>query len=77
MGNYFLTVTVKCRCRRWNSFKQIYLFYWIKFVKYIKLFKIEGNDCFDIDVTVKSSPKDGLLEFIKFECQNVSSFSWI
>ena len=38
-----------------------------KYVKYVKLFKIQCTGYYDINVTFKGSPKDGLLEFIKFK----------
>ena len=38
-----------------------------KYVKYIKLFKIQDTGYYDINVTFKGSRKDGLLEFIKFK----------
>ena len=53
------------------------MFYWINFVKYIKLFKIQGAGCYDINVTFISSPKDSLLQFVNFEFRHVSSFSCI
>ena len=52
----------------------MYLLYWINFVKYIKLLKIQDTGCYNINVTFVSSPKDGLLEFVKFEFRHVSSF---
>ena len=45
-------------------FQIICLFYWLKFVKYIKLFKIQVTSCYDVNVTFISSPKDGILEFL-------------
>ena len=65
----------KCLCQVWNSFRWIYSFHWIKFVKYVKSFKIQGTGCYDINVTFMSSPKVGLLEFIKSKFRHVSSFS--
>ena len=49
----------------------------MKFVKYIKLFKIQRTGCYDINVTFTSSPKDGLLKLVKFGFQHFSSFSCI
>ena len=46
----------------------------MKFVKYIKLLIVYSNGCYDINVTFISSPKNGLLEFVKFELMQVSSF---
>ena len=79
LGNVylFLTWTVKCLYLIWDSFRLIYLFYWIKHVKYIKLFKIQGTRYYDINVIFILSPKDGLLEFFKFEFRYVTSFSCI
>ena len=48
-----------------------------KYVKHIKLLKIQGTDCYDTNVTFTRSPKDGLLEFIKFKFWHVCSFSCI
>ena len=36
---------------------------------------MKGTSCHDINVTFMSSPKDGLLKFVKFEYRHVSSFS--
>ena len=77
MYNYFWLGTVECMCQIWNSFKWIYLFYCRKCVKYLKSFKIQGNGCYDKNVSFISSPKDDLLKFVKFEFRNVSSFCWI
>ena len=79
LGNVqiFLTWIVKCLCQIWNSFRWIYSFYWLKFIKYIKLLIVQGNGCYDINVTFISSPKNGLLEFVKFEIMQVSSFFYI
>ena len=44
---------------------------------FIKLFKIQGTDCYDIIVTFISSPKNGFLEFVQFELPHVSNFSCI
>ena len=41
--------------------------YFINFVRYKKLFKIRGTSYYDINVTLISSPKDGLLKFVKSE----------
>ena len=50
------------------EFFQISIFvFWIELVKYIKLFKIERNGRYDINVTFISSPKDGLPKFFKFK----------
>ena len=48
--------------------------YWIKFVKYMKLFEIQGTSCYDINVTFIRSPKDDLLKFVKSEFRLISSF---
>ena len=69
--------TVTRMCQIWNSFRQIYLLYWIKFVKYGKLFPIQGTGCYDTNVTFISFPKDGPPEFVKFEFWQVSSDSRI
>ena len=53
------------------------LFYWIKFVNYIKLFKIQGTGCYNINVTFISSQKDGLLKYVECEFRHVFSFSCI
>ena len=53
------------------------MFYWTKSVKYIKLLKIQGTGCGDINVTFISFPKDGFLEFVKFEFHQFFSFSCI
>ena len=49
--------TVKCLYQIWDSFRWVYTFYRINFVKYIKLFKIKGTGYYDINVTVISSQK--------------------
>ena len=36
------------------------------------LFKIQGTGCFYINFTLIPSPKDGFLEFAKFEFRHVS-----
>lgn len=54
--------------QRGNNFRQIYWFYWIK---YINLFKIKATGCYDINVTFISSSKDGLLKFAIFEFRHV------
>ena len=60
------------------EFFQINIFILLeKCVKYIKSFKIQGTGYYDINVTFTRSPKDGLLEFIKFEFRYVYSFSCI
>ena len=41
------------------------------------MFKIQDTTCYNIVVTLKSCPKDGLLKFVKSEFQQVSSFSCI
>ena len=41
------------------------------------MFKIQDTGCYNINVTFISSQKDGLLKYIKFEFQPVSSFSCI
>ena len=64
--------TVKCLRQIWNSFRSIYSLYWIKFVKYKKLFKIQGTGCYDTNFTFISTLKDGLQEF---ELWHVSRFS--
>ena len=46
----------------------------LNIVKYIKLFKFQGTGCYDINVTFRSSPRDGLLEFVKFEFGHFSNF---
>ena len=56
---------------------QKYSIYWINFLKYIKLFKIQGTGCYDTNATFMSSPKDGLQEFVEFEFWHVSNFSCI
>ena len=48
-----------------------------KFVDCIKLFKIEGTGCNNINATFLSSKKDDLLNYVKFEFWEVSSFSCI
>ena len=48
-----------------------------KICKMYKAVKIQGNGCYDISTTFISPPKDGLLEFAKFEFWHVSSFSCI
>ena len=55
----------------------MYLFYCIKFVKYAKLFKIQGTGSGDVNVTFISFWEDGPLEFVKFSFWHVSSFSCI
>ena len=45
----------------------MYSFYWIKFVKYIKLFEIQGTGFYDINITFISSLKNGLLKLVNFE----------
>ena len=47
------------------------LFYSIKFVKYIKLFKIQGTSCYDVNITCLSSPKGDLLKFVKFKFRQI------
>ena len=49
-----------------NSFRLMHSFYWIKFIKYIMLLKIQGTGCYNINVIFILSPKDGLPEFLKF-----------
>ena len=57
------------------EFFQISIFvFWIELVKYIKLFKIERNGRYDINVTFISSSKDGLPKFFKFKLWYLSSF---
>ena len=36
----------------------------MEFVKHIKLFKTRDPACYDINITLVSSPKDGLLKFV-------------
>ena len=43
------------------------LFYLRKTVKYIKMFKIGGTSCYDINVTCIQRPQDDLLKSVKFE----------
>ena len=45
-----------------------------KYVKYIKLFEIQGTGYYDINVTCTGSQKHGLLEFIKFKFRHIYSF---
>ena len=73
----FLTWTVKCPCQIWDSFRYLYSFYWINFVKYIKVFKIHDTGCYLINIafaTFISSRKDILLKFVKLKFWYVSSF---
>ena len=72
-----LTLSDKCRCQIWNSFRYVFSFHWIKFVKYMKLIQIQGTGCYDIKVTFLSSAKDSLLRFVKFESRHFSNFSCI
>ena len=72
-----LTLSDKCRCQIWNSFRYVFSFHWIKFVKYMKLIQIQGTGCYDINVTFLSSAKDSLLRFVKFESRHFSNFSCI
>ena len=57
--------------------KKKYLFYWINFVNYIKLFKIQGTRCYDVNVKFLSFQKDDLLKYVKFRFRHVFSFSRI
>ena len=43
----------------------MYFFNWIKFAKYLKLFKTQGTGCYNLNVTFILSPRDGLLKFAK------------
>ena len=72
----------------WNSqisvenikyFSYKYLFYWIKFVNYIKLFKIQGTGCDNVNVPFMWSQNNGpLIYFFNlFEFWHVSSFYFI
>ena len=73
-----MTWTVKWYfCWILNSFRSVNSLYWIKFVKYTKLFKIQDTDCYNINFIFILSPKDVLLEFFKFEFRHVSSSSYI
>ena len=45
-----------------------------KLVNYIKWFKIQDNFCYNVNVTFISSPKDGLLQFIKIKFRHIPSF---
>ena len=49
----------------------------MKSAKHIKLLKIQGASCYDINDTFLSSQKDDLLKFVKLEFRHVSSFSCI
>ena len=51
----------------WNCCRPKGLFYWIKIIICIKLFKIRGTCCYDINVTCIYFPKNDLLKSLKFE----------
>ena len=47
------------------------------FKSFFKFFQIQGPGCYNINVTFLSSPKDDLLNLIKFEFQCVFIFGSI
>ena len=47
----YLTYIVKYPCQTWNCSRSESLFYWMKIVKYIKMFKIRSTKCYDINIT--------------------------
>ena len=77
MYNYFCLEQLNV-CGKYGILSDKYIhFIGKKYVKYIKLFKIQGTGCYDVNVTFTWSPKDDLLQFIKFKFRHVYNFSCI